>query len=198
LGALGCNNNQLTSLDVSQCQNLRVLECHSNKLTSLKLTENLEYLECSGNFLTDLNLSPGKLTFLNISDNNFPEQDLSFLEILNLVNLETLYIGTSDEEIKSGKYNNFIGSLKNLKNLTKLKSLYINNTDIEGDLRYLPEETYCSSEGRPESKVKMVEEALKNSDSFIFNEEKYTRKGTAYFFEENNFKLHLRRNATKE
>ncbi|CAG8743129.1 33821_t:CDS:2, partial [Racocetra persica] len=101
------------------------------------------------------------------------------------------------ERIKTGDYNSFVGSLESLKDLTKLKKLYISNTDIAGDLRYLPEEVYCSSEGRPESKVKSVEEALKNFESFTFNEGKYTRKKQAYFFREDNFKNFLRRNATK-
>jgi len=196
LKGLDCSNNQLSSLDVNECQNLRFLDCHCNKLTSLKFA-NLEQLDCSSNLLVSLSLCP-KLTFLKISDNNISEQDLSVFSKLQLIDLETLYIGNSYyRKIKSGNYNTFTGSLESLKDLTKLKSLDISNTDVEGDLRYLPEETYCSSEARPESKVKTIEEALKNSESFTFNEGKYTRKKEVYIFEEHNFKDYLRRNATR-
>ncbi|CAG8575009.1 10836_t:CDS:2 [Ambispora leptoticha] len=49
-----------------------------------------------------------KLTYLDIRDNNLPEQDLAVFSI----------------------YNRFAGSLETLKNLTKLQELDIKNTDI--------------------------------------------------------------------
>jgi len=78
------------------------------------------------------------LIYLNISNNNLPEQDLSVFS--KFTNLELLLIGGNNEKhFKQSKYNKFKGSLEPLKNLTKLKNLYISNTDIDSGLEYLPE-----------------------------------------------------------
>jgi Leucine-rich repeat (LRR) protein len=68
---------------------LAYLNCSANQLKELDLTTcpNLKTLYCGGNFLTDLNLSHNlQLEELSIANNNFLEQDLSFLE--KLVNLK--------------------------------------------------------------------------------------------------------------
>lgn len=51
LTTLGCDNNQLTSLDVSKCTFLESLSCVGNQLASLDISENLElrYLNFWGN-----------------------------------------------------------------------------------------------------------------------------------------------------
>ena len=56
---LQCEDNQLTSLDVSQCPALKYFSCAKNSLTSLDLSQNplLERLLCGGNQLTNLDLS---------------------------------------------------------------------------------------------------------------------------------------------
>jgi len=56
---LYCNDNQLTSLNVSGCKALIYLDCHNNQLTSLNVTgcESLEYLYCHINQLASLNVS---------------------------------------------------------------------------------------------------------------------------------------------
>jgi len=54
-----------------------------------------------------------------------------------LVSLEKLYLNN----------NPFFGSLEPLKSLTKLKSLNISSTNVDGGLEYLPEslkELYCN------------------------------------------------------
>jgi len=58
LTILRCYTNQLTSLDVSNNTNLTRLYCHDNQLNSLDVSENdLEYLWCYDNELTSLNVS---------------------------------------------------------------------------------------------------------------------------------------------
>ena len=54
-----CYNNQLTSLNVSNCAGLKELSCYHNRLTSLDLSgcPKLESLECAHNQLTSLDIS---------------------------------------------------------------------------------------------------------------------------------------------
>ena len=56
---LDCDNNQLTSLNVSSCPILTMLYCSQNKLTSLDMSSciALEELGCSNNQLTSLDVS---------------------------------------------------------------------------------------------------------------------------------------------
>jgi hypothetical protein len=62
---------------------------------------------------------------LHIGNNNFPEQDLTLFS--HLVKLEVLNL----------ENNNFVGSLKPLKNLVNLRSLDISDTNIDSGLIYL-------------------------------------------------------------
>jgi len=93
LERLDCCDNQLTSLNLSNCRQLKYLDCGFNKLTNLDLTglKELKEIECNDNYLTSLDyalLNPQQLTYLNISDNNLPEQDLSvFSRFTNLKQL---------------------------------------------------------------------------------------------------------------
>lgn len=63
LEELNCGFNDLTSLDVSSCTSLKTLYCYANtSLTSLKISgcTSLENLECQSTKLTSLNLSGHK------------------------------------------------------------------------------------------------------------------------------------------
>lgn len=53
--SLWCSDNQIKSLDISNCQRLEILHCYSNQLTTLDVSNcpKLKELNCSGN----LNLS---------------------------------------------------------------------------------------------------------------------------------------------
>ena len=68
LKSLKCNENYLTSLDISNNTALEILSCYANKLTSLDVSKNtaLETLNCVNNQLTSLDLS--KNTALEILD----------------------------------------------------------------------------------------------------------------------------------
>ena len=80
LTGLECNNSNLTSLNVSGCTALRKLDCHYNNLTSLDVSgcTALTGLECDGNNLTSLDVSGcTALTWLNCEDNNLTSLDIS-------------------------------------------------------------------------------------------------------------------------
>ena len=80
LNELYCYNNQLTSLDISNNTNLEVLECYSNQLTSLDISNNttLEVLECYSNQLTSLDVSQNTyLEVLECYSNQLTSLDVS-------------------------------------------------------------------------------------------------------------------------
>jgi len=59
--------------------------------------------------------------------------------------------------------------------LTKLRNLNISNTNVEKGLEFLPsnlEEIYCSSQERPNCRVKNIKEQLNSSVDFILENEK--------------------------
>ncbi len=87
---LNCNNNMLTSLDVSQNTKLAQLRCFNNQLTSLDVTNNAQLvdLRCGQNQISTLDVSQNtNLTSLRVQSNG-----LSTLDITNNTLLETLYI----------------------------------------------------------------------------------------------------------
>ncbi|CAG8495025.1 25214_t:CDS:10 [Racocetra persica] len=168
LQELVCKDNQLAELNLRNCLQLEVLRCGFNQITELDLTslKHLEQVECNDNFLTKFDyssLTPEKLTYLNISDNNLPEQDLSVFS--NLVNLENLLIGGDNKEhFSKGIYNQF--------------------TDIDSGLEYLPDsvEKICFLvEERAESKVKQLVDQLSslNFELTDKNRGEYSRRGVS-------------------
>lgn len=90
LGYLRCNYiPDLTTLNVSQNTELKVLYCNDNALADLDLTNNtaLEKLECGGNEFTTLDLSKNT----NLKYFGFFNGKLSSLDLANNTNLEELY-----------------------------------------------------------------------------------------------------------
>lgn len=159
------NKNLESRLDLAEFINLEELNCSSNQLIELKITNcpNLKKLYCSDNFLTSLDLSQNEeLEELQITSNNFSEQNLSFLT--HLINLKRLELRNyNSEKIEKNIYNRFVGSLEFLKNLTNLEDLWIDDTDIENGLEYLPDSLksfQCSTKNRPEAKARNIHEEL--------------------------------------
>ena len=77
---LRCNNNAITSLNVSQNTALTGLYCHNNSLTSLNVTNNtaLTYLACGDNSLTSLNVTQNTaLTKLECYSNLLTNLDIT-------------------------------------------------------------------------------------------------------------------------
>jgi hypothetical protein len=92
LTIIECNENQLTSLDVSQCPALINLNCSINGITSLDISQNteLEVLTCWANGLSGLDTSNNLLLrYLGCSDNGITNLDLS--QNINLEALLALY-----------------------------------------------------------------------------------------------------------
>lgn len=88
LESLYCNNNQLTSIDLPQNSNLKILFCDNNQLTDLEISinSNLEYLSCSGNQLASLDLTQNSnLEQLYCSGNQLMSLDISQSPLLELI-----------------------------------------------------------------------------------------------------------------
>lgn len=115
-----CQNNNLTSLDVSKNTKLTVLTCWMNNLTSLDVSKNtaLTELHCYDNNLTSLDVSKcAALTYLNCWNNN-----LTFLDVSKNTKLTKLWCG-----------GNNLTSLDVSKNtaLTYLSCSYSNLTSLD-------------------------------------------------------------------
>ena len=82
--SLSCNNNELTSINLSGATSLSSLFCQNNELPSLSLKgmRHLRELDCSGN----------KISSLVFSSKDKPENDIPLLEKINLA--DNLLTGT--------------------------------------------------------------------------------------------------------
>jgi Leucine-rich repeat (LRR) protein len=113
LTSLFCNNNNLTSIDITQNTALIFLDCSDNPISTLDLTQNinLETLYCTTNSLSTLNVSQNtSLIFLDCNDNS--------LTTLNLTQ------NTDLEDLKC--YDNSLNTL-NLSQNTALSTLDCGN-----------------------------------------------------------------------
>ena len=107
VAGFGCQNNQLTSLDVSKNTALRWLNCSYNPLTSLDVSDRtaLQQFWCMGSALTSLNLSGcTALTELNCSWGQLTSLDVSACPKLN-------YLDCSVNEIKKEAMTQLVASL---------------------------------------------------------------------------------------
>ena len=89
LNHLECWNNNMTNLNVNSNINLTHLECWDNNLTSLDVTnnQNLESLYCSINSLSSLNVGNNtNLTLLECAENSLNTLDVSFNSLLTHLN----------------------------------------------------------------------------------------------------------------
>lgn len=78
--SLDCDNNHLTSLDITQNTNLEYLSCVNTQLTALDVTQNtaLTSLYCDANLLTALDVSKNNaLTVLRCENNQLTALDVS-------------------------------------------------------------------------------------------------------------------------
>ena len=83
LSWLELQNNQLTSVDVSESNHLLILHCNNNPITSLSTPSNVESLDCSSTFIDELNVSHLKqMHTLDCSNTNIRELNLSGLNDL--------------------------------------------------------------------------------------------------------------------
>jgi len=94
---LRCDNNSLTSLDLSHNTNLLSLECQNNSISSLDLSHNtsLVYLYCYNNSLSSLNVANGNnINFTNFDAANNPA--LSCIQVDNVSYSNANWIGDID------------------------------------------------------------------------------------------------------
>lgn len=78
--SLRCRDNELTSLDITNCPGLKVLQCDNNQLTTLVAGGNSELglLSCDNNQLTQLDVSKAKnLAVLFCKGNKLTSLDVS-------------------------------------------------------------------------------------------------------------------------
>jgi len=115
LNILRCYTNLLTSLDVSNNTNLTRLYCQNNQLQTLDVSQNdLQYLWCNTNVLTSLNVSGNaNLERLLCFDNQLTSLDLSTNANLNRLSC----------------YNNQLTSL-DVSNNPVLNRFWCNNNDL--------------------------------------------------------------------
>jgi len=111
-----------TSLDLKEYTNLKKLDLSRNVLTSVDFLNTIP--------------NPEKLEELHIFSNKIEPTDISIFS--RFINLKILKIGTDKYDFKQGKHNKFYGSLKSYQNLTKLKEICIEATDVDSGLEYLP------------------------------------------------------------
>lgn len=91
LESLECSNNQLTALDMGRNINLKFLSCNNNRLTSLDVSNNtaLELLNCSSNQLIALDVSKNtNLQSLFCSDTQLTALDVSNNTALRWLEIE--------------------------------------------------------------------------------------------------------------
>jgi len=118
LRELLCQNNNITSLDVSALTSLTRLVCHDNQLTLLNVTNNIN--------LTTLGLGgTNQISSINLSNN----QNLKLLSIDNLpfTNLDL----SANPLIEGLGIKNTLLTKVNLQNLSSLKSFYATNALID-------------------------------------------------------------------
>ena len=93
LVSLNCNSNGLTSLSLSQNTKLNEVNCYSNSITSIDITGcvALTKLICGANEISSLNLSKNvNLNYLDCSNNN-----LSVLNVRNSPSIGSIYCGSN-------------------------------------------------------------------------------------------------------
>ena len=121
LGHLECNNNLLTSLNLSSNTALTYLYCPYNQLTNLEVSSNtaLTYLYCATNLLTSLDISSNiNLEYFSCFDNQ-----LTTIDVSGLTNLITFECGMNTISTLN------VSSLVNLEELG-FYALPIANLDI--------------------------------------------------------------------
>ena len=117
--ALGCDNNQLTALNVQGLTALQGLDCHINQLTALNVQglTALQGLDCLGNQLTELNVQGlTALQYLSCAGNRLTALNVQGLTALKRLNC----------------YNNQLTAL-NVQGLTALNALWCYSNKLNAD-----------------------------------------------------------------
>jgi hypothetical protein len=150
LNKLECDDNSLTTLDITTLVNLTDLYCSGNQLTSLNVAPlvKLITLFCNNNQLTSLNVAP----LVNLSILKCNSNQLSTLDISKLFKL--YYLECFSNQIRKLEINSsFYGGGENLISLesNQLESLFIKNINTS--------RTYLGISGNPALKYICVDDS---------------------------------------
>ncbi|WCO01070.1 T9SS type A sorting domain-containing protein [Psychroserpens ponticola] len=132
-----CNNNQITSLDLSANTAITYIKCNDNGLTSINLSglTNLETLDCYNNSLTNIDVSGfTALSNLRCYDNGLTSLNTSGATALEGIwcynnNLTNLDVSTNTSLLELTCTNNNLTSL-NVSGATALEQLYCSENSI--------------------------------------------------------------------
>jgi hypothetical protein len=123
LQILSLPGHRLTSVKISGCPELKVVELFNNKLTEYRVENNLpgtkkiKEVNLADNNFTNFNqiylsVWNGSVEKLFLQDNNFEEQDSSKIgKFIISTGIKKLNLGCSEEGVRKGKHNKFFGSI---------------------------------------------------------------------------------------
>ena len=137
LSTLNLSNNSLSTIDLSKNKELNTLALRNNKLESLDVTNNvnLQSLHVNNNLLTEINLAANwMLEYLDINDNKLNTLDLSYAEYLevNCQNNKLTEISVGDIERLNCSNNNLTGLKFDAYSGVKFKYLNCSDNAING------------------------------------------------------------------
>ena len=137
LSTLNLSNNSLSTIDLSKNKELNTLSLRNNKLESLDVTNNvnLQSLHVNNNLLTETNLAANwMLEYLDINDNKLNTLDLSYAEYLevNCQNNKLTEISVGDIERLNCSNNNLTGLKFDAYSGVKFKYLNCSDNAING------------------------------------------------------------------
>ncbi|CAG8782759.1 9163_t:CDS:2, partial [Racocetra persica] len=152
LEKLDCSDNQLTGLDLRNCEKLEILDSSCNEINELSVDDNLELVQllCFNNNLEELNVkSNEKLKTLICSQNELTElsvnPEINFLDCSNNL-LENLELGECLELQTLRFHNNYIFYI-DLENCQQLEHVYCYGNQLQEisvkNLKNL-KELYCA------------------------------------------------------
>lgn len=125
---LYCDENELVSLEISECPILFNVECQNNKLHNLKMSgcTGLLHLDCSNNRLEELNLSGNTELLYLVCNNN----QLNLLDVSKNTNLKWLICDHNHLSVVDVSNNGDLGILSCSNN--NLNELYLYTTKMIG------------------------------------------------------------------
>ena len=137
LSTLNLSNNSLSTIDLSKNKELNTLSLRNNKLESLDVTNNvnLQSLHVNNNLLTEINIAANwMLEYLDINDNKLNTLDLSYAEYLevNCQNNKLTEISVGDIERLNCSNNNLTGLKFDAYSGVKFKYLNCSDNAING------------------------------------------------------------------
>ena len=137
LSTLNLSNNSLSTIDLSKNKELNTLSLRNNKLESLDIINNssLESLYANNNLLTGINIAANwMLEYLDINDNKLNTLDLSYAEYLevNCQNNKLTEISVGDIERLNCSNNNLTGLKFDAYSGVKFKYLNCSDNAING------------------------------------------------------------------